>query len=168
MHRNSNLAGGTSNSRQASIISSPLFSIVAESIVIRRPITHVGCFNACSGVMPAKSAKGVFRNGPPEAVSQMVFTSVCAPTRMHWCTALCSLSIGRIGTLRSRAAAVRISPAATMHSLLARPDRLSRKNRRVRRLKSRDPHNGRNHEIGFRMRRASHRPLRSVHDLDLR
>ena len=51
----------------------------------------------------------------------MVFTSACAPTRMHWCTALCSLSMGRIGTLRSRAAAVRISPAATMHSLLARP-----------------------------------------------
>ena len=51
----------------------------------------------------------------------MVFTSACAPTRRHWCTALCSLSMGRIGTLRSRAAAVRISPAATMHSLLARP-----------------------------------------------
>ena len=45
-----------------------------------------------------------WRNGPPEAVSQMVLTSSCAPTRRHWWTALCSLSMGRIGTLRSRAA----------------------------------------------------------------
>ena len=34
---------------------------------------------------------------------------------------LCSESMGRMGTPRSRAAFVRISPAATMHSLLARP-----------------------------------------------
>ena len=101
--------------------SRPLFSMVAESMVMRRPITQVGCLSACSGVMPANWSSGGWRNGPPEAVSQMVLTSLCAPTRRHWCTALCSLSMGRMGTLRSRAAAVRISPAATMHSLLARP-----------------------------------------------
>ena len=101
--------------------SSPLLSMVAESMVMRRPITHVGCLSACSGVMASNWSSGSCRNGPPEAVSQMVFTSACAPTRRHWCTALCSLSMGRMGTLRSRAAAVRISPAATMHSLLARP-----------------------------------------------
>ena len=67
--------GATSNSRQASITSSPLLSIVAESIVIRRPITHVGCFSACSGVMVSNCSSGVWRNGPPEAVSQIALTS---------------------------------------------------------------------------------------------
>ena len=67
--------GGTSNSRQASMISSPLLSMVAGSMVIRRPITQVGCLSACSGVMEANSASGSLRKGPPEAVSQMVFTS---------------------------------------------------------------------------------------------
>ncbi len=153
------LSGGTSKSRQASMISSPLFSMVAESIVIRRPITHVGCFKACSGVMPAKSASGVFRNGPPEAVSQIVFTSACAPTRMHWCTALCSLSMGRIGTLRSRAAAVK-NLAGRNHALLVgQAHRLSGQDRRMRCLQPRDAHNGRDHKVRFRMRRAGHRSL---------
>ena len=65
-------AGVTSNSRQASITSSPLFSIVAESMVMRRPITHVGCFSACSGVMFANCSSGSCRNGPPDAVSRYV------------------------------------------------------------------------------------------------
>jgi hypothetical protein len=43
--------------------SSPLFINVAESIVIRLPICHVGCFNACSGVMWLKSSIGVLRKG---------------------------------------------------------------------------------------------------------
>jgi len=43
--------------------------------------------------MASNRSRGSVRNGPPEAVSQMVFTSACAPTRKHWWTALCSLSI---------------------------------------------------------------------------
>ena len=78
------LAGGRSNRRQASIISKPLFIMVAESIVMRWPITQVGCFSACSGVMCSKSASGVLRNGPPDAVSHICLTSEGLPPRMHW------------------------------------------------------------------------------------
>src|SRR5215467_6550964 len=63
-----------SNSQRASIISRPLLNSVAESIVILRPITQEGCFNARSTVMLANSDLGVLRNGPPDAVSQSLRT----------------------------------------------------------------------------------------------
>ena len=56
------------------MISRPLLSMVAESTVMRRPMTQVGCLSACSGVMVTKSASGVLRKGPPEAVSQICLT----------------------------------------------------------------------------------------------
>ena len=56
--------GGTSNSRQASMTSRPLFSMVAESMVMRRPITQVGCFSACSGVMAANWSSGSLAERP--------------------------------------------------------------------------------------------------------
>ena len=59
---------GMSKSQRASIISSPLLNMVAESMVIFRPNTHEGCFRACSTVIPENSPIGVWRNGPPEAV----------------------------------------------------------------------------------------------------
>ena len=166
MHRNSNLAGGTSNSRQASIISSPLFSIVAESMVIRRPITHVGCFSACSGVMPAKSASGVFRNGPPEAVSQMVFTSACRADP-HALVHGVVLTVDRENRHIAFARRGGQNFARRDHALfVGQAHRLSRQDRRMRGLKPCDPDNGRNHEIGFGMRGAGDRPFRSVDDLD--
>ena len=167
MHRNPHLVPvRTSNSRHASMISSPLFSMVAESMVIRRPITHVGCFNACSGVIRAYSARGVVRDGPPEAVSQIVLISACAPTRMHWCTALCSLSMGRIGTLRSRAAAVRISLAVTMHSLLASPMGLPARIAACVASSPATPDNRRDHEVRFGMCGAGYRSFRSPNDFN--
>src|ERR1019366_4064431 len=79
----------------------------------------------CCTVMEANSDLGVFRNGPPEAVSQMRSTSLACPSirppRRHWWTALCSLSIGSSALPCFRASAVINSPATTMHSLLARP-----------------------------------------------
>ena len=63
--------GGKLNKRHASITSNPLFIKVAESMVIRCPIFHVGWFSACSTVIAENSDFGVLRNGPPEAVSQM-------------------------------------------------------------------------------------------------
>src|SRR5437773_11186579 len=66
------------NSHRASIISKPLFIIVAESMVMRFPIRQFGCANACSVVTFASTASGVFRNGPPEAVSTSRRTSPCA------------------------------------------------------------------------------------------
>ena len=52
--------------------SKPLFISVAESMVMRRPIFQVGWFNACSTVIEENCDFGVCRNGPPEAVSQML------------------------------------------------------------------------------------------------
>ncbi len=79
--------------------SKPLFIMVAESMVMRWPMTQVGCLRACCGVMRSKSASGVLRKGPPEAVSQICLTSAGVPPRMHWWTALCSESMGRRATL---------------------------------------------------------------------
>src|SRR5256885_15927518 len=76
-------SGFRSNKRQASITSNPLFIKVAESMVIRRPIFHVGCAKACSTVIEENSDLGVFRNGPPEAVNQMRSTSDILPPRKH-------------------------------------------------------------------------------------
>ena len=50
--------GGTSKSQRASMTSSPLFMRVAESMVILRPIDHVGWLSASAGVMEAKLSRG--------------------------------------------------------------------------------------------------------------
>ena len=47
-------SGARSKSQRASMISSPLFIRVAESIVILAPIFHVGCWSASSTVIAAK------------------------------------------------------------------------------------------------------------------
>ena len=59
---------GTPKSQCASMTSSPLFISVAESIVIFRPIRHVGCFNASLGLTVASWLREWPRNGPPDAV----------------------------------------------------------------------------------------------------
>ena len=92
-------SGRASNSQCASITSSPLFIMVAESTEILRPITQLGCAQACSGVTCGRRSSGVARNGPPEAVSRMRRTparcrSPSKPRGRHWKIALCSLSIG--------------------------------------------------------------------------
>src|SRR5439155_24758352 len=99
--------------------SRPLFMSVAESIVILAPIFHVGCRRASSTVTVASRSFGVSRNGPPDAVSKIRWTSDRRwPTR-HWKTALCSESTGKSLTPFARAAAVINGPAITSVSLLA-------------------------------------------------
>ena len=56
-----------------------------------------------------------------DAVGWAAPHKLAAPPRRHWWIALCSLSIGSRFTPRSRAAARMRSPAATRHSLFARP-----------------------------------------------
>jgi hypothetical protein len=73
-------AGVTPNSQCASMTSRPLFIIVAESTLIFRPITQLGCAQASSGVTRASSASGRSRNGPPEAVSRMRRTPAACGT----------------------------------------------------------------------------------------
>ena len=48
--------------------------MVAESTEILRPITQLGCAQACSGVTAARLSSGAARNGPPEAVSTIFLT----------------------------------------------------------------------------------------------
>ena len=91
-------SGTTSKSQRASMISSPLFMSVAESIVILAPIFQVGCFSASSTVIAPNLSAGHSRNGPPDAVRRMRWTSPRLwPTR-HWKTALCSESTGSSAT----------------------------------------------------------------------
>ena len=108
-----------SNSQRASIISRPLLNMVAESMVIFRPITHDGCLSACSTVMPANSSIGVSRNGPPEAVRISRRTDSGGRSPRHWKIAECSLSTGSTRTPCLRASAITISPAITRISFEA-------------------------------------------------
>ena len=112
-------SGRTSKSQRASMISSPLFISVAESTVIFAPIFQVGCRRASATVASASFSFGHSRNGPPDAVRMIRWTSLRLCPARHWKIALCSESTGRSGTLCSRAAAVIRAPAITRVSLLA-------------------------------------------------
>ena len=58
------------------MISSPLFIIVAESIVTFGPMFQVGCASASAGVIEANVSSGRRRKGPPLAVSTSRSTDV--------------------------------------------------------------------------------------------
>ena len=122
-------SGATSKSQRASMTSRPLFINVAESIVILAPIFHVGWRSASSTVIVANCSLGSSRNGPPDAVSRMRWTSRRLWPHRHWKTALCSESTGSSGTPWCRAAVVISRPAITSVSLLAsataRPARIA-------------------------------------------
>ena len=101
-------SGGRSNRQCASMTSSALFIIVAESTEILRPITQLGCAHASSGVTRAKRAGLAPRNGPPDAVSTMWSIragQVARSSGRHWKIAECSLSIGSSVAPPSRTAA---------------------------------------------------------------
>ena len=112
-------SAGRPNNHAASITSSPLFIIVAESTLILRPMTQLGWAQAASGDIAANCSSGVSRNGPPEAVSSSSSTPAGAsPQRKslgrHWKIALCSLSIGS-----------KVPPPAVMASISSAPDMTS-------------------------------------------
>ena len=103
---------------------------VAESMVILGPIDQLGCASACSEVTAARSAALRPRKGPPDPVSSSSSSAasppplpatpaLAPPPAMHWNSALCSLSTGRIGEPLRRAASRTNGPPATMLSLLA-------------------------------------------------
>ena len=62
---------GTSKSHLASMISSPLFIMVAESTVILSPMDQFGCLRACASVTFSSFDLEYPLKGPPEAVSRM-------------------------------------------------------------------------------------------------
>ncbi len=100
--------------------SSPLFTSVAESMVIFCPIAQFGCFSASSGCTFSSSFLVFPRNGPPEAVNRIRLTCFPFSPFNAWKTALCSLSTGRIRTFFSFASGMMICPAVTRVSLFAR------------------------------------------------
>ena len=59
----------------ASITSRPLLTSVDESIVTFAPIFQLGCFNASSGFMSTNPSRFLPKNGPPDAVKSILFTS---------------------------------------------------------------------------------------------
>ena len=67
---------GTSKSHRASIISKPLFIIVAESMVTFDPIFQFGCLSASEATAEAILSLGQVLNGPPEAVRCILHNSL--------------------------------------------------------------------------------------------
>ena len=59
MHHHLTRSGGKLNKRQASMTSNPLFIRVAESMVMRCPIFHVGWFRAWATVIGENCDFGV-------------------------------------------------------------------------------------------------------------
>src|SRR3954447_2231154 len=102
----------------ASITSKPLFMSVAESIVMRPPMSHVGCASASRGVISARSTRP--RNGPPEAVTTRRSTVPGSAASISWYRAECSLSTGSRRAPVASASAMTSSPPTTRLSLLAR------------------------------------------------
>ena len=115
----STCSGVSPKSHFASIISKPLFIIVALSMVIFAPISQFGCCKACAAVTVWSCSRENLRKGPPEAVSNTLSMALPSSPTRHWNIALCSLSTGRIATRSRTASSVISSPATTNVSLLA-------------------------------------------------
>src|SRR5215212_116572 len=115
-------SNGTPNRWCASITSSPLFIIVAESMVIFLPIRHVGCLSASSGPASTSRAFSNVKKGPPDAVNNTDLISSSSLPSRHWRIAECSESTGIMRLLVARS--ITHSPPATSDSLFARATRL--------------------------------------------
>ena len=68
-------SAGTSKSHDASMTSSPLFTMVAESMVIFLPMLQLGCLSASSTVTCSSISLVYPKNGPPDAVSNIFSVS---------------------------------------------------------------------------------------------
>ena len=80
-------SNGMSNSRWASITSSPLLTSVAELVVMTGPIAKLGWASAWSAVTSASSSRVRPRNGPPLAVTTSRRPPRRVPPRRHWAMA---------------------------------------------------------------------------------
>ena len=109
----------TSKRKWASMTSSPLFIMVALSMVTLGPMLQVGWRSASSGVMAGKVAGSRSRKGPPLAVRISRLTLAGSSPRRHCQSAECSLSMGRRRDPDRRERARTISPAMTSTSLVA-------------------------------------------------
>ena len=110
---------------QASINSKPLFTIVAESIVILFPIFQVGWFNTSSLVTYLSFSLGSSLKDPPEAVIITLSISSKEECLKSLCKATCSESIGNSLPLDFFNTSLIISPPITRDSLLAKQRSIS-------------------------------------------
>jgi hypothetical protein len=96
MDHHLDLSGAMPNSQRASITSSALFIMVAESTEILRPMEKFGWAQACSGVISPGCrialAERPARCGQQQAVHRLA--QVLRSSGRHWKMAECSLSIG--------------------------------------------------------------------------
>ncbi len=145
--------------------SNPLFISVAESMVMRWPIFHVGWFSACSTVMAANSdwaCSGTGRRRPsarcarPPPSGRRAGTGARRCARCRWAAAACPG-----GGLRG-------DQFARGHQafLVGQADRLSALHGFVGRFQAGDAHDGADHEIRFGMRGDAHRAARPMHHLE--
>ena len=120
-------AGVTPNRNLASMTSSALFIMVAESTEILRPMTQLGWAQASSGVTSRKVEGSRVRNGPPEAV-KIILSMRAAQSRgscgKDWKIAECSLSMGNKVAPPVATVSMNIRPPTTSASLLANKRRL--------------------------------------------
>jgi hypothetical protein len=84
---------------------------------------------------------------------------------MHWCTALCSESMGNSGTFFSRAARVRDLAGGDHAFLIGEADRLAGEDRRVGRFKAGDANDGGDHKVHVRMGGTGYRYPRCPREL---
>ena len=110
----------TPNSKCASMTSRPLFISVAESIVIRAPMSHVGWRSASAG----RDLGELGARAPAERPAARRSARATRPRRpirraSSWCSAECSESTGSSAAPPRRAASSTSGPPATRLSLLA-------------------------------------------------
>ena len=146
---------GTPNSRCASITSRPLFIRVAESIVMRAPIAHVGWRSASATEMSASSARERPRNGPPEAVTISDSTASGDSPRSSWCSAECSESTGSSAAPAARRGGQHQRAAGDEALLVRERDVDAGLERLERRGETGDAHAGVQHDVGVDLGREA-------------
>mmetsp|Transcript_6701 Transcript_6701/g.19622 ORF Transcript_6701/g.19622 Transcript_6701/m.19622 type:complete len:233 (-) Transcript_6701:318-1016(-) len=100
--------------------SRPLFMRVAESMVIFLPMSQLGCFKASETLAVFSLSTSQSLNAPPEAVRMILLSPPSGSPWMHWNSALCSLSAGRMWIPCSLARGRTKGPPAIRVSLFAR------------------------------------------------
>ncbi len=136
-------------------------SRVAESMVMRRPMTQVGWWSACCDgdvgeFSERQCAERAARGGEPD-----VLTSLRSPARMHWWMALCSESMGSRATPCGAGGRGEDLAGCDHGFLVGEADGLTCFDGGVRGLQSGNADDGRDYEVDFREGSDADRALAS-------
>ncbi len=133
---------------------------------MRCPITQVGCLSACAGVMCSKSASGVLRNGPPEAVSQICLTSFgCAAAQALVNGVVLAVDGQQIDVVLAGRGEDEIARSDEAF-LVGQTDGLAAQNGCIGGFEPRDADDRRDDEVGLRKRGHANRSRCAVDDFD--